>query len=444
MFANNNFLPKPLTTAVAFDDERVNHATKCIRKEDGINPGYQITTTIGTFTIKQGSTVGNTLSEVFSAMVLNKIVHIIDDVHDNSRTRVANAFLVVKNRETTNISIEDNCKTRLYAASCWSSDKVSFKACQLFGLKTRVKAAGTRQADDFKDLLELNKTCDLGLEMITIPTALIADFDMHTENFMLKINDQNIKDKDKKMQFDGHIKIFEQYMNKMPDITRQERLTYLKGIIDILKKLGANVFFHKIDHDSGFYRYADPKRKVDFLTHRTSPVHRIGIFFKTQPTLHLTEITGGTKEGMDQLWLSDKSIERLLKVDLDHELAIVLQTAGEFFEVIREKSQVLAGENHNAAEFYLLNEFYYHIKEESIPMPEHIGMSDLDAMKHLILEQLKLGTQLKVKDIHEQIYNRLLEKERMKETLTEKQMQLKVFLEKQNYLISTAYPFKLN
>ena len=73
----------------------------------------------------------------------------------------------------------------MYAASQWSSDKLSFDACRLFGLKKRVKAAGTRLSDDFDDLRELNAVCDLGLEKIFIPTSFIADFDLHTENFQL-------------------------------------------------------------------------------------------------------------------------------------------------------------------------------------------------------------------------------------------------------------------
>jgi len=166
---------------------------KLLKKEGGINPGYTITNGQGVrFTIKQGNTVGHTLSEVFSSMVLTEIVQTFD-ISDKSLALIAKSFLVVKESADKSDSIESRCRTTLYAASQWSNDKISFKACELFGLKNRLKAAGTRQIEDFEDLRELNTACNLGLETITIPTALIVDFDFHTENFLLKINDRHVK-----------------------------------------------------------------------------------------------------------------------------------------------------------------------------------------------------------------------------------------------------------
>lgn len=419
-----------------FDDDRIHQAKKSVKKETGANPGYTVTNAENTrFTVKQGSTVGNTLSEVFSSMVLSEIIQ-ASGTEDTSQVMIANAFLVVKNLEDKDkgATLEERCKKRLYAASQWSNDRASFEACQLLGFKKRKKGAGTRQVQEFEDLRQLNAACNLGLEKIVIPTALIADFDLHAENFMLKINDLKVKEEHKK-QVSVHLDLLKELMENTSGLSRKFRMDSLIVNIKVLKELGVNVFFHKIDHDSGFYRYADPRRVVDFLTHRTSPIHREGMFFKTQPTLHLTEMTGGTKEGMDQLLLSKDGIERLVNISLDKELDIVSRTAGKFFQMIHEKSEVLegaAGTNNvkqRSAEFYLLNEFYHHIKEKRMPTPKVVTELDIAKLKTEILQQLKLGTKLKVTDLHSQVYKRLLEKENKKEALTGNQLRLRKFLE---------------
>src|SRR6185437_6998604 len=121
-------------------------------------------------------------------------------------------------------------------------------------------------------------------------------------------------------------------------------------------------------------RYTDPARKVNLLTHRTSPIHRVGVIFKTQPTLHITEVTGGTKEGMDQLLLSDHGVERLLKINLPEQQAIISRCLNNFSKHVREKSILIADDpiQINNAEFYLLNEFYHHIAELSMSAPKEI------------------------------------------------------------------------
>lgn len=434
---NIKLLNKEIIVFTRFDDQRVSYATDLIKKEGGVNPGCTITNVEGTrFTIKQGNTVGHTLSEVFSSMALAGIVQTFDT--DKSLTLIANAFLVIKELDDSEKcgSIEYRCRSALYAASQWSSDKVSFKACELFGLKNRITAAGTRQIEDFEDLRELNAACDLGLETITMPTALIVDFDFHTENFLLKINDKSVKNIHKD-QVNFHIKLLEQEMKKTNGLTREARMTNLKGIITTLKDLGARVFFHKIDHDNGFYRYTDPVRKVNLLTHRTSPLHRVGTTFKTQPTLHITEVTGGTKEGMDQLFLSDHGVEKLLKINLDVQQSIVSKTSEDFFKLVHEKSIVIGSKDNEkqciTVEFYLLNEFLYHIAEVSIPTPNEVSDVDISKIKKSILEKLELGTKFKVKDLYEQVYERLLEKEKIN-TLSAKQLELKLFLIGQDYL----------
>ncbi len=432
---NITLLGKQIIVATSFDDQRVCKAVDFIKK-GGVNPGYTMTNQEGTkFTIKQGNTVGHTLSEAFSSMVLNEIVKSFG-VANPSLKLIANAFLIVKElgENDKSASIETRCNMALFAASQWSSDRASFEACQLFGLKKRIKAAGTRQVEDFKDLRELNAACDLGLETIIMPSALIVDFDLHTENFMLKINDEAVKNMHHKEQIKVHIELLQREMSKSNGVTREARITYLKGIITTLKDLGARVFFHKIDHDNGFYRYVDPARKVDFLTHRTSPIHRVGTLFKSQPTLHITELTGGTKEGMDQLLLSDKGIDKLLKINFEVQLAIMSKVSDEFFKILREKSIAIAGKDNkkqcNAAEFYLLNEFYHHIKEKRMPMPSDVSDDDIYILRSTILTQLELGAKLKVSDLHEQVYNRLLEKDKTG-TLSAKQIELKTFLEEQ-------------
>ncbi len=416
-----------------FDDDRVNLATKSIKKETGANPGYTITNSKHTrLTVKQGKTVGNTLAEVFSSMVLSEIVQ-KSGTEDKSQVMIANAFLVVKNADEKDNSatVKERCEKRLYAASQWSKDKASFEACQLFGLKKRKMRAGTNQVQDFEDLRKLNAACGLGLEKIFIPTALIADFDLHLENFMLKINDQGVAKQDKQL-VNKHLALLKEIMENKT-LSREVRMYNLITNIEGLKNLGAKVFFHKIDHDSGFYRYADPRRIVDFFTHRTAPIHREGFRLKTQPTLHLTEITSATKKGMDQLLLSDDGIERLLNISLKKELDTVIRTAGNFFEVVRQKSEKLEGaagasnQNQRSAEFYLLNEFYHHIKEQRMPTPKEVTEVDIVKLKEEIVHQLELGTKLKVTDLHTQVYKRLLEKNE----LTENQNKLVAFLEKE-------------
>jgi hypothetical protein len=444
-------LDKCVTVITPFDDSRVHEATAFTKKKGGANPGYTITNRSKTrFTVKQGSTVGNTLSEVFSSMVLSKITR-SDNAENESQTLIAHAFLVVKaseNKDQKATTIEERCKESLYAASQWSSDQASFEACQLFGFKKRKKAAGTRQAEYFNELRQLNESYNLGLEKIIIPTALIADFDLHTENFMLKVNRGKVQDKDLE-DFNRKVSYLKERMKATyPDT--QSRIQAIGQAIKELQDLGASVYFHKIDHDSGFYRYADPERKVDFSTHRTAPVHLEGMKPKTQPTLHVTEITGGTKEGLDQLLLSDTGIDQLLGVTVQKESKIVLQTADEFMGMIHEKAAKIGApkdEDKRAAEFYFLNEFYHHISSKKIKAKSTVvSTDDINEIKKEIRKDLVHGTYLKVKDLHEQVYQRLLEKENeekkrekkekkeeKKNPLNEKQLRLKSYLEEQHY-----------
>jgi len=225
------------------------------------------------------------------------------------------------------------------------------------------------------------------------------------------------------------MKLLEQEMKKTNKVTRETRITYLKGIIITLKDLGAKIYFQKIDHDNGFFRYSDPLRKVNLLNHRTSPFHRVGILFKTQPTLHITEVVGGTKEGIDQLLLSDSGVERLLKIHLDEQQSIIAKTLNIFFKYVHEKSILIADKDNKLAEFYLLHEFYYHIAELNLPIPKEVSHDELNKLKQAILEQIELGTKFKVKDLFEQVYERLLEKEKINR-LSVKQIELLSFLEK--------------
>ncbi len=411
-------LENHLVCNTQFDDKRVQLAKKVTKKEDGANVGCNITNIHGiTFTVKQGKTVGNTLSEVFSSMVLQDIVQ-TSGPEDKSKTLIANAFLVVKQPEKkdSNLPIEKRCENNLFAASEWASGK-SFAACNLFGLKKRKKMAGTRQAKDFEDLRKLNAACNLGLEDIVTPAALIADFDLHTENFMLKINDENATDRGK-TQIKGAIEYLERLLEKPSNISREQRLQYIIMVINKLKEYGAVVYFHKIDHDSGFYRYADPERKIDFSSHREAPpIHLVeGKFFPqliTQPTSHIVEITGGTIEGLEQLLLSNQGIDRLLKITIESEIQIIHKTTVDFFGLIQDKANVLGtnAEERQAAEFYLLNEFYYHITEKRRPTPSPLTHIEIAQLQEEIIHQLEKGTQLKVEDLHLQLYKCLIKKQ---------------------------------
>lgn len=134
-----------LVYQTSLDEDRVKSVKKVVKKASGANAGYTITNDENTkFTVKQGKTMGNTLSEVFSSMVLSKMAE-ASGVENNSKKVIAHAFLVVDKTEMTdkNISIEQNCKKHLFAASEWSTGR-SFEACQLFGLDKRKKAAGSR------------------------------------------------------------------------------------------------------------------------------------------------------------------------------------------------------------------------------------------------------------------------------------------------------------
>jgi hypothetical protein len=155
------------------------------------------------------------------------------------------------------------------------------------------------------------------------------------------------------------------------------------------------------------------------------------VLFKTQPTLHITEVTGGTKEGIDQLFLSDHGVERLLKIRFDEQQSIVAETLEVFFKRIHEKSILIAGKQCSRAEFYLLNEFYYHIAELNMLTPKEVSDIDLNKIKKSISDKLELGTKFKVKDLFEQVYDRLLEKKKTN-TLNAKQNELIAFLEEQN------------
>jgi len=314
VFSANKNTNTNQAVAPLFRDPELENATKVVKKEGGANPGYTITNSEGTrFTVKQGHTVGNTLSEVFSSMVLSRMAQTEDK---KPQKIIADAFLVIKKSEDEKkealLSIKERCQASVYAASRWSKDVGSFSAAKLLGSAKRKKAAGTRQAGDFNDLRILNQRCNLGLEKIISPTVISADFDLHTENFLLKVDDTHVT-KENKAKIKPFLELLEEAMKKNKELTPEDRIHNLVTIIDKLKGLGADVFFHKIDHDNGFYRYPDAERKVDFSTHQTSPLHRVGFVIKTQPTLHITEITGGKTQGFDELFLSVAEFNKLIK-----------------------------------------------------------------------------------------------------------------------------------
>ena len=83
------------------------------------------------------------------------------------------------------------------------------------------------------------------------------------------------------------------------------------------------------------------------------------------------------------------------------------------------------------AEFYLLNEFHYHISEQRLPKKHTVSIDDISDLHTAIIDKLKIGTELKVKDLHEQSYQRLTEKIEEGSLLTDKQATLLKFLKEQ-------------
>lgn len=494
---------------IQFNDKRLSNLLTFSAKLDGANPGYQVKTDEHiTYTVKQGSRVGNTLAEAYASMVLKKMEGIEEkkedtlipqssedksqvisgdeskDISDKKfevveddksevssveeklekksdlstpliqKTVIAPAFLVIKkNQEPTDAKIagvikdkspaeiETQIKQQIFVASEWSRDAYSLEACKLYGLEKRIRGAGSRLKSMFDMLRKLNKDCDLGLEAVALSAVFDADFDLHTENFMLKFNTSAVSEENKKLTQDNleafklliaaRIKIYKKEsadieLKKFNELTSAtvtaENLvnddsyyTILKNCILTLKEQNVEVYFHKIDHDSGFYRYDDAKRKVDFMTHMTAPVHITPDHkIKTQPTLHITELTGATKEGMDELLLTDKAIEIVMKNDIIKQMETLSHVNQEFFAEIHAKAQQLENLNandKNNAELSLLNAFYYHITERNLVYP--IQKKTIDAKithaQKQIERALSRGAVYKMNDLHEQLYKRVIE-----------------------------------
>ncbi len=457
-------------------------------KIHGTNKGLDITVLNKndehkTYTLKVCTTIGNILSEKFSADVAKKMVNIeepsdfsiklnIDkekkSLKDSSinKTLIAPAYLVLQDKNIE-VSPKNACR-QLRVVSEWSNDLASFKACELFGFEKRMLMAGTFYPELFEDLRILNLHCELGLELIVVVATYLCDFDLHLENFMLKINITGVSEENiEKVKF--LIEEFKELIRKrkeqvaaynnsktQKDTTkkRQESAEHLEALITaikILKKLGAEIYFHKIDHDSGFYRYIDRDRKVDFSTHRTPPLHWSNLSIlkiKAQPTCHIVELTSATEEGIDQLLLSEKAIVFLQANPLQTHMNTVLQCANALFkdiQVATSKINNLSLKDKQETEHYLLHQFLLHIGEYNagdhfssfdysfmgvlggLPHDEILEMK-IKNTKECIIQSLKIGTIYKVNDLQEQLYQRLIKKEQREEYLSTHQLNFKNFL----------------
>lgn len=444
-------------------------------KTSGANPGVDITIresngTKRTYTVKQGKNIGNTIAENFIAQLTRNMVGIEPQISAPAplpepraleaaapseaerkgkekivkedkdpkkeskkiiKTIIAPAYLVLRASDIKPATPIAACRQQLWVASEWSQDKASFEACKIFGLEKRISMAGTFQTEVFNQLRELNQRCQLGLEAVLIAATYTGDFDLHLENFMLKFNTQHVPEKDMRA-VNLLIGKFEDIITKRKEIKKEDYLEVLVSTIDQIKYLGVEVYFHKIDHDSGGYRYTDPERKVDFSTHRTSPVRIQGGKIITQPTLHITELTGTEGEGIDQLLLSESAIHILQNNPLDKQMETIRRVASILFDDIHRAVFAMTHLNSKGrveAEYELLNQFYFHLTGNDIPFNSELPAKKLiKDMQDNIREALDLGTVYKINDLQIQLYKRIQEKESKEGKLPESQKAFKSFL----------------
>lgn len=456
------------------------------KKISGANPGMHVTIfkkngITQTYTIKQGKTIGNTLAECFTSHVMRKIIGIEPAILTSEKKTedtlphqkiIAPAHLVLRNCELKSKDPDDYCKT-MWVASEWSRDQLSFDACKLFGYEKRMYFAGTLQSELFIDLQKLNHQCDLGLELVVIAATYSCDFDLHLENFRLNfnssecLNENASRIKELFVEFEELIRL-RQHQIKSPilnldvkdnaSLKRTHSGKHLSNLIEVilkLKKLGVKVYFHKIDHDSGFFRYSDERRKVSFSSHQTSPVYFKSLFLvRTQPTLHITELTGTTGEGLDKLLLSDKAIEILRANPYHVFIETVLDALEELFKDIVRATRELSGlspRQKKVIEVCYLIKFYEHVTGKRFPDAGDFLHSSLDCtslyigphiykLKRIISNELRLGSLLKVNDLQGQLFQRL-SKNDSKEMRSRKHIAFKYFLREQLKLNQAYYFF---
>lgn len=388
----------------------------------GANPGFRETRQGEIRTIKQGSTQGNTLAEYASYLRLERLRQTTENTHQT----IAKAEL----RPTITTDAENFVKN-LYVDSVWSSDFGSLEASKLFGFATRPKGAGTRYPEMFKRLRELNAECQLGLEDVLFSAITTADFDLHTDNFMLKMDVTGITDDLQKAEAMDLIESFKKFID-----SRRSRLfhaknfteAYLNKLVSKIKEMqgkGVNLYFHKIDHDSGFYRYCDLDRRIDLKSHRSSPfaskkrtpLKNSGIFLQTQPTQHIGELlTGGDPVNSEQLLLSERAkkiirTNTIINQEKDTQLAL-----WEFFDSTHEKAQLIECKEKKGdvleqeqlrAELMLLREFHSHVTHQSYQSDKAENIyaldSDIIELREKIKNDIIQATIIRGLDINSQL-----------------------------------------
>jgi hypothetical protein len=452
---------------LCFNHGEIKNIVNFKNKEDGANPGYTINTDQNTFTLKQGSTIGKTVAESFSFHFYDLIEKIEKeerkaDAKSLNIRKAARAFLVTKEIKSIDAkmdfeAMQNQLKQKLYVASEWSNDSLSIKGCHLFGLEKRILRAGSSQEDMFDRLRKLNLDCDLGLEDIVLFSTVTADFDLHTENFMLNFNTNSVEEKDQKI-VEIELKHFNLLISTKIKLEKKELITedifselkltkkeievndkYFEELTKRIKSLQrkkVEVYFHKIDHDSGFYRFVDANRKVDFNTHKTSPVY-VGSSgdMEMQPTLHITELTGGKKNGFDELLLTKRSIRLIAKLNVNRVMENMCQAARIIFAEAKIISQEEGtSQQKKIKEFIILKEYYHHLTKIQLRCDISKIDAELENVLSKILKALSLGSIYKTNDLHEQLYTRLIQKEKEEKILSSDLIEFKTYLIRELYL----------
>jgi hypothetical protein len=363
------------------------------------------------YTVKKGHTIGNTLAEIAAQIRLNKIreanplYHSIEDkkeADDNkdddvkysadekeikdikpiqditTNSRYAKSFFVtqVEFAGQTYATAESFIKN-LYAASRWQPNVAyAVNACKLFGFKKRPKpAAATFHPELFEDLRELNERCELGLDEVFHATALTADLDFHTDNYLLNF-DISMLEGEQKERAAQLIKQFDALFHKegskkvKPINNRKNHLDAMVDIIESIKKLEEGnkrpvIYFHKIDHDSGLYRFCDNKREVSLRDHGTSMTSLQFVggrpHLRMQPTNHLAELLVG--KASDSFILSGSSIDAVMANSIPQQVNDSQYAMDIFFNTIQQQCQMSVHNEYEKAraELILLKHFQQHI-----------------------------------------------------------------------------------
>jgi hypothetical protein len=358
------------------------------------------------YTIKQGHTKGNTIAEFAAQLRLSRVREkdakqnvnvkeikeekyhgIAEDEketkelkqHDRpikkakDNPRYAKSFLVteLKSPDQTYSTAEDFIE-HLYAASRWQPDLAhAVNACKLFGFVKRPKpGAGTFHPELFEDLRKLNEECELGLEEVFHATALTADLDFHTDNYLLNFDLSQLEE-DQKTQAEQLIEQFKAlFKDERPIHNRANHLREMIAIINEIKNKGrenhkAHIYFHKIDHDSGLYRFCDEEREVSLRDHGTAIAHIdfIGVrpHIRMQPTNHLAELLVG--ERPEDFITSNASMDAVMANPINQQVLDSQQAMNDFFAAIHQQCQISVQKESEQlrAELILLKHFQQHI-----------------------------------------------------------------------------------